>query len=195
MYGQPHAFSYDHASSSPANTGSFNQGVPGRDSVYGRTGSAQPSDNQQTGTSANTFGSGMSDVFSRSQAGFGQNPSVGQQPPVTGDEAKGFDASKTGGPSPSLAQANRPGSATNTVPGQPQGQTGLPPLQGQQGQQGFGGYPQLNPQYGGLGGLGGHQGAGSQGHQASGYGGYGAGFSNYYGANSRGGGWGNNYGH
>lgn len=195
MYGQPHAFSYDHASS-PANTGSFNPGVPGRDSVYGRTGSAQPSDNQQTGAGANAFGSGMSDVFGRSQAGFGQSPSVSQQPPVTAEEAKGFEGPKAGGPSPSLAQANRPGSATNSVPGQPQAQTGLPPLQGQQVQQGFGAYPQLNPQYGGLGGLGGHQAAGSQVHQASGYGGYGAGFSNYYSAaNSRGGGWGNNYGH
>jgi hypothetical protein len=52
----------------------------------------------------------------------------------------------------------------------------------------------LNPQYGGLGGLGNHQGAASQTHQASGYGGYGAGFSNYYGGNTRGG-WGNNYTH
>lgn len=195
MYGQPHASFYDHASS-PANAGGFNQGVPGRDSVYGRTGSAQPSDNQQTGASANAFGTGMSDVFGRSQAGFGQSPSVAQQPPVTAEEAKGFEAPKAAGPSPSLAQANRPGSATNSVPGQPQAQAGLPPLQGQQGQQGFGAYPQLNPQYGGLSGLGGHQGAGSQAHQASGYGGYGAGFSNYYSAaNSRGGGWGNNYGH
>lgn len=196
MYGQPHGgFSYDHTAS-PANAAaSFNQATPGRDSVYGgRAGSAQPADNQQTATGANAFGTGMSDVFGRSQAGgFGQNPSVGQQAPVTAEETKGFDASKTGGPSPSLAQANRPGSATNSVPGQAQAQTGLPPLQGQQGQQGFGGYGHLNPQYGGgLGGLSGHQGAaGSQ----SGYNNYGAGagFGNYYGNNR--GGWGNNYGH
>ncbi|KAJ5683783.1 Ubiquitin system component Cue [Penicillium maclennaniae] len=191
MYGQPQGF-YDH--SSPANAGSFNQGaVPGRDSVYGRTGSAQPSDSQQSASGTNAFSSGMSDVFGRSQAGFGQNPPVAGQTPVTAEETKGFEASKTGGPSPSLAQ-NRPGSATNSVPGQPQAQTGLPPLQGQQGQQGFGAYPQLNPQYGGLGGLGNPQGAASQTHQASGYGGYGAGFSNYYGGNTRGG-WGNNYTH
>lgn len=193
MYGQPHGFSYDH-SSSPANAASFNQAAPGRDSVYGRTGSAQPSDSQQSASGANAFGSGMSDVFGRSPAGFGQNPPVAQQAPVTADEAKGFEAPKTGGPSPSLAQANRPGSATNSVPGQPQTQTGLPPLQGQQGQQAFGGYGHLNPQYGGgsLGGIGGHQGAGSQ----TGYGGYGAGFSQYYGGNaSRGNsGWGTNYG-
>ncbi|KAJ5643935.1 uncharacterized protein N7484_006442 [Penicillium longicatenatum] len=193
MYGQPHGFSYDHTSS-PANAAaSFNQGTPGRDSVYGgRTGSAQPADNQQTAAGTNAFSTGMSDVFGRSQAGgFGQNPSVAQQAPVTAEETKGFEAPKAGGPSPSLAQANRPGSATNNVPGQPQGQTGLPPLQGQQGQQAFGGYGHLNPQYGGLGGLSGHQGAASQ---TGGYNNYGAGFSNYYGNNNRGG-WGNNYGH
>lgn len=193
MYGQPHAFSYDH-SSSPANASGFNQAVPGRDSVYGRAGSAQPSDNQQSAAGANAFGSGMSDVFGRSPAGFGQNPPVAQQAPVTADETKGFEAPKAGGPSPSLAQANRPGSATNSVPGQPQAQTGLPPLQAQQGQQAFGGYGHLNPQYGGLGGIGAHQGAASQ----TGYGGYGGGFSQYYGgAGTRGGGtgWGTNYGH
>ncbi|KAJ5846311.1 hypothetical protein N7534_009980 [Penicillium rubens] len=170
MYGQPHgAFSYDQQSSSPANTGSFSQAMPSRDSVYGRTGSAQQSDNQSA-TGANAFGTGI--------------------PPVTTDETKGFEAPKAGGPSPSLAQ-NRPGSATNSVPGQPQAQTGLPPLQGQQGQQTFGSYPQLNPQYGGLGGLG-HQGAATQ---ASGYGNnYGGGFGNYYGNSGRGG-WGGNYGH
>ena len=193
MYGQPHAaFSYDHASS-PATAASFNQTMPGRDSVYGRTGSAQPSESQQAAAGANAFGTGMTDVFGRSQAGFGQNQPIAQQPPVTAEETKSFDTPKAGGPSPSLAQANRPGSATNTVPGQPQGQTGLPPLQAQQAQQGFGAYPQLNPQYGGLGALGGHQVAATQAHQTSGYGNYGAGFGNYYG-NTRGG-WGGNYGH
>lgn len=192
MYGQPHgAFSYEQHSSSPANTGTFSQAMPSRDSVYGRTGSAQQSDNQSA-TGTNAFGTGMSDVFSRSQGSFGQNPPIAGQPPVAADETKGFEASKAGGPSPSLAQ-NRPGSATNSAPGQPQTQTGLPPLQGQQGQQSFGSYPQLNPQYGGLGGLG-HQGAATQTHQASGYGNYGGGFGNYYGNSGRGG-WGGNYGH
>lgn len=190
MYGQPHAFSYDHASS-PAAAASFNQTMPGRESAYGRTGSAQP-ENQQSAAGANAFGAGM-DVFGRTQAGFGQNQPIAQQPPVTAEETKGFDTPKGAGPSPSLAQANRPGSATNNVPGQPQAQ-GLPPLQAQQGQQGFGGYPHLNPQYGGLGALGGHQAAATQAHQASGYGNYaGTGFGNYYG-NTRGG-WGGNYGH
>jgi hypothetical protein len=196
VYGQP--FSYDH-SSSPANAGGFNQALPGRDSVYGRAGSAQP-ENQQSAAAANTtFGSAVPDVFGRSQSGFGQNQPISQQQPVSSEEAtKGFEASKTGGPSPSLAQANRPGSATNSIPGQSQSQTGLPPLQGQQGQQGFGGYPHLNPQYGGgLGGLSSHQAGGvSQNHhQGSTYGNYGAaGFGNYYGNSGRGG-WGGNYGH
>ena len=195
MYGQPHAFSYDH-SSSPATAGSFNQAMPGRETMYGRTGSAQPSESQQTAAGSNAFGGSMSDVFGRSQGSFGQNQPISQQPPVTTEETKSFDTPKAGGPSPSLAQANRPGSATNSVPGQPQAQTGLPPLQGQQGQQGFGAYPQLNPQYGGLGSLGGHQAAATQTHhQATAYGNYGgAGFANYYGNTGRGG-WGGNYGH
>ncbi|KAJ5410546.1 Ubiquitin system component Cue [Penicillium crustosum] len=176
MYGQPHgAFSYDQQSSSPANTGSFSQAMPSRDSVYGRTGSAQQSDNQSA-TGANAFGTGMSDVFSRSQGSFGQNPPIAGQPPVAADETKGFEAPKAGGPSPSLAQ-NRPGSATNSAPGQPQAQTGLPHFR-----------------YGGLGGLG-HQGAATQAHQASAYGNnYGGSFGTYY-ANTNRGGWGGNYGH
>ncbi|KAJ5834978.1 Ubiquitin system component Cue [Penicillium robsamsonii] len=176
MYGQPHgAFSYEQQSSSPANTGSFSQAMPTRDSVYGRSGSAQQTDNQSA-TGANAFGTGMSDVFSRSQGSFGQTPPIAGQPPVATDETKGFEAPKAGGPSPSLAQ-NRPGSATNSVPGQPQAQTGLPPFR-----------------YGGLGGLG-HQGAATQTHQASGYANnYGGGFGNYYGNSGRGG-WGGNYGH
>ncbi|KAF9889027.1 RNAPII degradation factor [Aspergillus nanangensis] len=195
MYQQPHNFSYDH-SSSPATGGSFNQAAPGRESVYGRTGSAQPSETQQSATGSNAFTSGMSDVFARSQGGFGQNQPMSQQPPVSAEEPKSFDTPKAAGPSPSLAQANRPGSATNSVPTQPQAQTGLPPLQGQQGQQGFGAYPQLNPQYGGLGSLGGHQaGATQTHHQATGYGNYSAAnFTNYYGNSGRGG-WGGNYGH
>ncbi|KAL2867083.1 putative RNAPII degradation factor Def1 [Aspergillus lucknowensis] len=195
MYGQPHGFSYDH-SSSPATAGGFNQAIPGRDSAYGRTGSAQPSESQQTAAGTSAFGTGMTDVFGRSQGSFGQNQPITQQAPVSSEETKTYDASKTGGPSPSLAQANRPGSATNSAPGQSQSQTGLPPLQGQQAQQGFGGYPHLNPQYSGLGGLGGHQAAANQTHhQATGYGNYGgAGFGNYY-ANTGRGGWGGNYGH
>ncbi|CRG86086.1 RNA polymerase II degradation factor 1 [Talaromyces islandicus] len=196
MYGQP--FSYDH-SSSPANVGGFNQGLPARDSAYGRTGSAQPENQPSTAASNAAFGSGVPDVFGRSQSGFGQNHQLSQQPVSSEEPSKSFETTKTGGPSPSLGQANRPGSATNSIPGQPQSQSALPPLQGQQGQQGgFGGYPQLNHQYGGgLGGLGGHQAGGvtQNHHQASAYGNYGAaGFGNYYGNSGRGG-WGGNYGH
>lgn len=193
MYGQPHGFSYDH-SSSPATAAAFNQGIPGRDSVYGRAGSAQPSESQQSAAGASAFGAGMTDVFGRSQASFGQNQPITQQAPVPSEDAKAFDPSKPGGPSPSLSQANRPGSAANT-PGQTQSQAGLPPLHGQHAQQGFGGYHHLNPQYGGLGGLGSHQAAANQTHhQATGYGNYGAaGFGNYYGNTGRG--WGGNYGH
>lgn len=193
MYGQPqHGFSYDHASS-PATTAAFNQTIPGRESAYGRAGSAQPSEAQQS-TGHTAFG-GIPDVFGRTQSGFGQSQPITQQQPVSTEEsAKGFDAPKAGGPSPSLAHVNRPGSAANSIPGQPQAvQAGLPPVQPHQ--QAFGGYPL--PQYG-LGGLGAHQvGAATQTHhQATGYGAYGAGFgNNYYGNTGRGGGWGGNYGH
>ena len=200
MYGQPqHGFSYDQHSSSPANAGFSNQtAAPGRDAMYGRTGSTQPSEAQQS-AGGNTFG-GIPDVFGRGQTGFGQNQGMTaqQQPTTTEEAAKGFEAPKAGGPSPSVAHANRPGSATNNVPTQPAaGQAGLPPMPAQQtNQQGFGGYHHLNPQYGGLGALGSHhQAAGSQSH--GGYGSYGGGFgsSNYYGNTGRGGGWGGNYGH
>ncbi|KAK2734676.1 RNAPII degradation factor [Onygenales sp. PD_40] len=200
MYGQPqqHGFSYDHTTS-PANAGAFNQGAPGRETGYGRAGSTQPSEGQQS--SGHTAFGGIPDVFGRTQSGFVSQPIAQQQPASAEEAAKGFEAPKAGGPSPSLAQANRPGSATNSAPGQPQaGQTGLPPAQAQAAsQQAFGGYPQLNPQYGGLGGLGAHHQAGANPthHQGSQYGNYGAGFSgNYYGGNTgRGGGWGGNYGH
>ena len=193
MYGQPqHAFSYDQTS--PANAAAFSQGIPSRDSVYGRTGSAQPTENQQTGSSI-SFGSGMTDVFGRTPGSFTQNQPISQQQPTSAEEAaKGFDHTpKPGGPSPSLTQANRPGSAAN-VSGNPQIQTGLPPFQTHG--QAFGVYPHLTPQYaGGLGSLSGHQAAASQAHHGTGYGTYGAaGFGGYYGTPGRGG-WGGNYGH
>jgi hypothetical protein len=87
MYGQPHGFSYDH-SSSPATAGSFNQSAPGRDSVYGRTGSTQPSETQQTAAGTNAFGAGMSDVFGRTQAGFGQNQPMSQPLPCAGQPSR-----------------------------------------------------------------------------------------------------------
>ncbi|KAI9815280.1 MAG: RNAPII degradation factor [Pycnora praestabilis] len=223
MYGQPHQgygmtpqSSYEH-SSSPANIGGFGQpSSHGRDNAhgslgdYGRSGSAQPAQSQQHSAGSGAFG-GMPDVFGRSGSGFGgQNQQLGQQPGAQqvgmDDSLKPFGESKaSAGPSPSLNQPGRPGSATNNPPGQPS-QSGLPPpqsQQGQQGQQGFGGYPNhvshqgqhsgQGGQYGNLGGLGGHQ-SGGQSHQGSGYGSYGAGFGNYYGNNAGRGGWGGNYG-
>ncbi|KAI9771702.1 MAG: hypothetical protein M1840_001918 [Geoglossum simile] len=219
MYGQqPHQgygispqTSFEH-SSTPANIGGFGQpSVHTRDSAvgtgladYGRSGSAQPAQTQQHSATSGPFGM---DVFGRS--GFqAQNQQLGQQQNSqqggSEDSLKPFSDSKpsAGGPSPSLNQPGRPGSATNNTLGGPgqtgqPGQTTLPPQS--QSQPGFGGYPSHHlhgsqaAQYGGLTGLGGH-GAQGQNHQNSGYGNYGAGFgSGYYGSSGRGG-WGGNYG-
>lgn len=239
MYGQPHQgygmspqqTSYDQHSSSPANVGGFaqQQSAPSRDGAaggtltsYGRSGSAQPSENQQqySGSSMGGYGN-MPDVFARSASGFpgqaqGVNHPVGGQSGATDDARGGYsDSAKgPGGPSPALGQpGGRPGSTVNNM----QGQTGLPPpqSQSQQSQQGYGGYPglvnhqmqqhgQQGSQYGAGppgGGLSGHHGsAGQQTHQGGGgYGAYGGGTTfggaNYYGAggNNRGG-WAGNYG-
>ena len=164
MYAGPqHQYSYEH-SASPANTVSFApSSMSARDSGY-RTGSAQPSEAQQ---STSSFGM---DPFGRGQSGFGGQPqSLGQQ-------STGEDASKPG-PSPSLGQVNRPESASNSQQGTQS--SGFPHPQSQHGHQAFGGYPQ----YGGLGGFGGHQG----GQNNSGYGSYGAGqqgFGGGYGYNN-----------
>lgn len=224
MYGQPHQgygmspqSSYEQ-SSSPANVGGFGQhSMPARDGAlgaggiagYGRSGSAQPTENQQHSASSGAFG-GMPDVFGRSQSGYsGQSQPLHQQhggQQTGGDETlKPYgDVKGAGGQNPSLGQPGRPGSAMNSMPGQP-GQSGLPPPQSQQNQQGFGGYPshlnhqmhgQQSSQYGAaLGGHGAHHQAGGPNHQAGGYGSYGAGqFGSYYGSSGRGG-WGGNYGH
>lgn len=202
-YGMSPATPYDHASSPAA--GSFGgASLHGRDSAlgglsdYGRTGSAQSSQTPQA-IGGGAFG-GMHDAFGRNSSYQGQNQHYGQQgaQPGAADDLKPFGESKAAnGPSPSLAQAARPGSATSGTPGQ----SGLPPPQASQ--QGYGGYPnhlqqqhalhgsQSGSQYGGLAGLGGHQ----AGHQSSQYGGY-QGFGNsYYGNNQQRGGWGGNYGH
>ena len=223
MYGQPHQgygmspqTSYDQHSASPANAGGLSHqhsSAPGRDSAapgglgtYGRTGSAQPSENPQhfsnTGSSNH---SGIPDVFGRSQSGYpghtsGLGGHIGQQGGAE-DQLRGYgDASKVpGGPSPALGQPSaRPGSAAT-----PQAQSGLPPPQGQsQSQQGYGGgfmshmHGQGGSHYGsGPGGLSGHHQYGGQNHQGGGYGAYGGGFgSSSYGSSNRGG-WGANYGH
>ncbi|OAP63329.1 hypothetical protein AYL99_02556 [Fonsecaea erecta] len=148
MYGQPQqGYSYEH-SSSPANVSGF-----GREAGYGRAGSAQPSEAQQSAAGSTGFG-GMADPFGRSTSSFGQAQGLPQQ-----HGAHSEDPTKASGPSPSM-QGGRPGSAVNNFPGQ---QGGLPPPSQHSGQQAFGAYPQ----YGG--GLGaGHQNT----HQNTGYAGY-----------------------
>lgn len=172
MYAQPQqGYSYEH-SSSPANANAF-----GREASYGRTGSAQPSEPQQTAASSTAFG-GVPDPFGRTSSGFGQ----AQQ---HGAHSANEDPSKAAGPSPSM-QGGRPGSAVNNHPGQ---QAGLPAPSQHSAQQGFaGGYPQYG---GGLGNATGHQGT----HQNTGYGGYGSntGFGTY-GGYGGGRGWTGNYG-
>jgi hypothetical protein len=210
MYSQPgqgYGTPYDHASSPAA--GTFGQGsLHGRDSAlgglgdYGRTGSAQSSQTPQTFGGSGAFG-GVHDAFGRNSSYQGQGQHYGQQgaQQTASDDLKPFGEAKTAnGPSPSLSQAARPGSATSGTPSQ----SVLPPPQSTQ--QGYGGYPshlqqqhalhgsQSGSQYGGLGGLGGHQ-AGAQGHQNSQYGGYQGFGGNYYGGNQQRGGWGGNYGH
>ncbi|KAI9726406.1 MAG: RNAPII degradation factor [Cirrosporium novae-zelandiae] len=213
MYAQPqHGYgmspqtAYEH-SASPATAGAFaGQGVPGREvsqgsiGGYGRASSTQP-ENPQLSASNASFGN-MPDVFGRSPSSFGASQqhvtgaAGGEEPGKPGPY--GAEVSKTGGPSPSLAQAGRPGSAANGLPGQ----GSLPPPSQPTGQA-FGGYPNhLNQMHGnqgsqyGLGGIGGHhQGAAAgQAGQGSGYGSYGAGFGSYGSYGGRGG-WGANYGH
>ncbi|RDW94489.1 rnapii degradation factor def1 [Coleophoma crateriformis] len=205
-YGMSPGAPYEHASS-PAGAGFGASSLHGRDSAlggslgdYGRAGSAQSSQTPQS-IGGGAFG-GVHDAFGRGSSYQGQsqqhyNAQQGSQAGA-GDDLKPFGESKTAnGPSPSLSQAGRPGSATNTTPG-----SALPPPQSAQ-QGGYGGYPshlqqghglhgQAGSQYAGLGGAGSHQAAG-QGHQSSQYGGYQGFGGNYYG-NSRGG-WGGNYGH
>lgn len=157
VYGQPgqQQYSYDQHSSSPANVGTFG----GREGGYGRSGSAQPSEAQQTTSNSHGFG-GVPDPFGRASSGFSQNQGMSQQHGVhQGSE----DASKPTGPSPSM-QGGRPGSTVNSSQGQ---QGGFAPQSQHSGQQAFGGYPQYG---GGLGNFGGQQSA----HHSSGYGGYGS---------------------
>ncbi|KAI2465887.1 hypothetical protein F4781DRAFT_374802 [Annulohypoxylon bovei var. microspora] len=213
VYGQPHQYGmspqgpYDHGSS-PATSGFGQSGTLGaRESGlgssidnYGRAGSAQSGAPGSLGTSG--FG-GVHDTFGRgsaypSQAGQSFNsPNVPVSSTVAGnDDLKPYGDTKTaGGPSPSLAAAARPGSATNTTPAG----SGLPPPQSaQQGMGGYGGYPSHlshglhgNQTAAGSYGIGGTAG---QGHGNGPYGGYGGNqaFGNYYGRQQQQG-WGGNY--
>lgn len=209
MYGQPqHGYgtspqtSYDQSTSSAA-TGGFG----GRESsTYGGMNDYSRHSQAQSGQGLQQSGGAFQgqDSFDRSQGGFGnqgQSQQYAQQGGASSEDAlKAYPDSKTG-PSPTLSQAGRSGSAVNNT-SLSGGSGGFAPLQSQQ--QGFGGgYPahlgpqsSHNSQYGGLGGLAGHQSSSQshQTHQSSNYGSYGAGgFSNSYGNYGRGG-WGNNYG-
>ncbi|EKD15759.1 uncharacterized protein L3040_003116 [Drepanopeziza brunnea f. sp. 'multigermtubi'] len=206
-YGMSPNAPYEHTAS-PAAGGFGASSLHGRESAlgglsdYGRAGSAQAAPTPQALGGGGAFGG--HDAFGRgsSYQGQGQQHYNGQQgaQPGTGDDLKPFGDSKTAnGPSPSLSQAGRPGSATNTTSGSALPQTQNPT--------GYGGYPahlqqpgqglhanQTGSGYGGLGGTG-HQ-AGGQGHQNSQYGAYqGFGGNNYYGNSQQRGGWGGNYGH
>ena len=202
-YGMSPQTSYDQHSASPANTGAFGQqhSTSGRDSTatgglssYGRSGSAQPSDNPQQSSHST-----VPDVFSRASSNYpSQNSGLGSHM-GNNDDRYGDSSKGPGGPSPSLGQPGaRPGSAANALP-----QTGLPTSQGQnQSQQGYSGYMghqmhgQQSSQYGaGPGNLNGHHQYGGQNHQAGGYGGYGSGYGGSSYGNSNRGGWGASYGH
>ncbi|KAF7197591.1 hypothetical protein HII31_01094 [Pseudocercospora fuligena] len=206
MHGAPYGYgmgsqsSYDHYSSSPANTGAFGQNqqtsmrsasgmgsaLGGGIDDYGR-GSAQSGSHQQS----SAYGGMSNDPFARTASGYGSQGNYGQQNVGGGQEdtLKSYDTSKSG-PSPALGQPGRPGSAANS--GVNNTQSGLPPPQGQHSA--FGGsYPGFGgqgSQYGGLGGLGGH--GQGQGHSNQ-FGGYGRGMYNQYGSQQ--GGWGQNYTH
>ena len=197
-YGAPHSYgsSYDQHSSSPANVHAYGQNQRSASGMgaslggldeYGRS-SAQPGSHQQN----SGFG-GTHDPFARSTSGFGAQSGYGQQN-ISGqeDSLKAFDNAKSG-PSPSLGQPGRPGSAANSAVGN--AQSGLPPPQQAQHGGFGGGYPGFQGQgsYNSLGGLGGHQAQqGQQGQQSYGYGG---GFNQTYGGYGQQtrGGWGQNY--
>ncbi|KAK4153488.1 hypothetical protein C8A00DRAFT_33779 [Chaetomidium leptoderma] len=200
-----------HGYSSPAaafgqSAGHRDSGVGGGLGDYGRAGSTQ-SAQQGLGSGFggvhDAFGRGGSAYQSQGAQSFnapGSQPGAG---PSAADDLKPFgDAKVTGGPSPSLSAAARPGSAANNGPSQ----SGLPPPQSNQ-QSGLGmggyGYPSHMQQQGhgvhgtqqsGAAGYG-VSASGAQSHQNSygaGYGGQGfAAAGSYYGNPPRG--WGTNY--
>ncbi|KAI1323025.1 hypothetical protein F5Y16DRAFT_384951 [Xylariaceae sp. FL0255] len=209
-YGQGHQYGmspqgpFDHSSST--GTGGFGQtslnsresGLGSGINDYGRGGAGQ-----QTGApgalSSSGFG-GSHDTYGRG-SGFASQANQSfnaTNVPATNsgsgnDDLKPYGDSKaTGGPSPSLAAAARPGSTTNATPTA----GGLPPPQSaQQGMGGYGGYPSQLGLHGnqsgsgyGLGGSG-AQGHGSYGNNYAGNQGFG-----YYGGSRQQGGWGQNYG-
>ncbi|EHK99225.1 putative CUE domain-containing protein [Glarea lozoyensis 74030] len=116
-YGMSPGAPYEQHASSPA-AGGFGGGGLGE---YGR-GSTQSSQTPQGLGASGAFGGAAHDAFSRGSPyqGQGQQHYSGNQgsQPSAGDDLKPFGDSKTAnGPSPSLSQAGRPGSATNAAPG------------------------------------------------------------------------------
>lgn len=216
VYGQGHQYGmspqgpFDHGSTG-ATAGFGQSSVASRETGlnsgindFGRSGTAQQSGAPGALGGAAGFG-GVHDSYGRgtgfpSQGGQGFNATNAPNatPGSSNDDLKPYGDSKaTGGPSPSLAAAARPGSTTNATPAV----SGLPPAQSaQQGMGGYGGYPSHLTQ-----GLHGGQTAGSgyglggsssQGHGNTPYGGYGGnqGFGSYYGGRQgHQGGWGGNY--
>ncbi|KAH9886882.1 hypothetical protein F4778DRAFT_443544 [Xylariomycetidae sp. FL2044] len=213
FYAQPHGYGmspqnpYEQHGSSPAASAFGQPSLGGRDSGlgsgidnYGRAGSAQSGAPGLGGG----FG-GMHESFGRSSAYSSQNNQGFNAPNAPssntgagGDDLKPYGDSKAAaGPSPSLGNNARPGSATNTTPAG----SGLPPPQSaQQGMGGYGGYPSHlshglhGNQTGGNGfGLGA---SGGQGHNNGPYSSYGGnqGFGGYGSYSRQGqGGWGGNY--
>ncbi|KAI1306821.1 hypothetical protein F5Y03DRAFT_128700 [Xylaria venustula] len=208
QYGMSPQGPFDHGSTAgtagfgQSSVGSRDTGLTSGINDFSRSGTSQQSG--APGALGSAGFSGVHDSYGRG-AGF---PSQGGQafntanaptttPGVGNDDLKPYGESKaTGGPSPSLASAARPGS-TNATPAT----SGLPPPQStQQGMGGYGGYPSHltqnlhGAQTGGSGyGLGG---SGNQGHGSTPYGGYGGNqaFGTYYGGRQgHQGGWGGNY--
>lgn len=161
MYAGPqHGYSHDQYSSSPGSNA-----FAGREQ-YGRTGSTQPSEAHQAGsTGASAFTGGISDQYNRAPSGFGQSQH--------GGHGSQDEATKATGPSPSL-QSGRPGSTAQSQ------QLGAQ----QGGQQGYGGHHQ----YGGFGGQ------NPQYSQYGSYGTSNNAFGGSYGANYGGRNWSGQYG-
>ncbi|KAJ2903329.1 hypothetical protein MKZ38_010080 [Zalerion maritima] len=224
VYGQPHQYGmspqaaapFDHSSS--GNTGfgqsSLHRGDSGLSSGLGgdyQRGASTQMGGQPGIGGAGGFGGGMHDSFGRgagsgysSQAGQSGYNAQGSQAGNAGsgaDDLKpqyGGDSKTTGGPSPSLGAAARPGSAANPAASQ---STLPPPQSNPQGMGGYGGYQShLQGQHGlhgsqsGSGGAGYGMGGGAgQGHgNTYPYGNqYGGG--SFYGNQQQRGGWGGNY--
>ncbi|TGJ84168.1 hypothetical protein E0Z10_g4610 [Xylaria hypoxylon] len=210
QYGMSPQAPFDHGST--AGTGGFGQSSAGSRETglnsgineYSRSGTGQQSGAPGAlgsggfGVAHDSYGRGTG-FPSQGGQGFNAANAPTTNPGSGNEDLKPYGDSKaTGGPSPSLAAAARPGSTTNVTPAA----SGLPPPQStQQGMGGYGGYPSHLTQglHGGQTGASGYGvgGSSSQGHGNTPYGGgYGGnqGFGSYYGGRqNHQGGWGGNY--